>query len=369
MTDFEVPYFDLAASHLPLREELIAAVSRVLDHGHFILGPEVEELEGKLASLVGVHGVVGVGNGTDALRFALRQLGIGQGDDVLTVSHSFAATASAIVLEGARPVFVDVDDHTMLMDTGDLERARTPATRAVMVVHLNGQPCELGAVLDFCRQHDLALVEDCAQAIGTHDRGRHVGSTGIGCFSLHPLKVLGGYGDGGFVCARDEEELEALRRMRNLGLVARGSCGEVSENSRLDCLHAAMLLPQFARLEASLARRRELARAYREALAGLVRLQPDDGPGDVTTYCAFVVRHPARDELVEGLARRGVSAKVHYPFGIHQQPAFRDLHTRPLPVTEKVVDEILSLPIGLHVDDRRRDKVIAAVRAAVEEIA
>jgi dTDP-4-amino-4,6-dideoxygalactose transaminase len=367
-----IPYVDLAALHAPLRDELLAAVGRVLDHGQFILGPEVAELEGRLAERLEVPAVVGVANGTDALILALELRGIGPGDEVITVSHSFVATGSAILRAGARPVFVDLSEATMLMDPAAVEAAVTPRTRAVMPVHLNGQPCDLPAIAAVCRQHGLALIEDCAQAFGAragaHSGGSPVGRLDLGWFSLHPLKVLPGYGDGGFIACASPADAERLRRLRNLGLIDRDHCGTVSGNSRLDTVQAAMLLVALDRFDDWVERRRAHATVYRQALAGVVRLPPEEAPGERITYSAFVVRHPERDRLAALLRERGVDAKAHYPLAIHQQPAFEGGNWPPLPVTERVVSEILSLPVHAALGDDDVRRVAEAVRSAAGEL-
>jgi len=365
----EIPYVDLAAQHAPLKERILEAVARVLDHGHFILGPEVAELEARLAARLGVPHVIGVANGTDALVLALKARGVGPGDEVLTVSHSFVATASAICLAGARPVFVDVDARSMQIDPDGLDAALTRRTRAVVPVHLNGSPCDLGRVADFCRRHGLALVEDCAQALGVRAAGETVGTRDLGCFSLHPLKALSACGDAGFVAARSADDAARLRRLRNLGLADRDHCAEVSGNHRLDTLQAAILLVKLEHLDAWIAARRRHAAAYRDAFAGRLTLPPEEAEGDFAIYSAFVVRHRRRDRLAELLAARGVDAKAHYPLAIHQQAAFAGFPHRPLPVTEKVVDEILSLPVSAELTEAGRERVIAAVYQALDEAA
>lgn len=360
-----VPYVDLAAQHAELREELLQAVGRVVDHGGYILGPEVGELECALAGRLGVSEVVGVNSGTDALVLALRDAGVGAGDEVITVSHTFFATASAIRMRGATPVLVDVEDETMLMDPDAVQAAITPRTRAVVPVHLGGFAADLTRLSALCAEHDLALVEDAAQSLGATHAGRSVGSWGRGAFSLHPLKVLSAVGDAGFVAL--PERSERVRRWRNLGLGGRGVCAEVSGNSRLDTLHAAVLLVKLRRLDAWIAARRAHAAAYREALAGLVRLPPAEGD-DVAVYSTFVIRHPARDALLDALQRRGIDAKVHYPTPVHRQPAFEDCPRGPLDVTERVVREIISLPVVPEIGLDGREAVIAGVQDAVQEV-
>lgn len=361
----KVPYVDLISAHEPMTDELLAAVRRVIEHGWFILGPEVRELEEKLAALIGAHAVIGVSNGTDALKLALRHLGVGPGDEVVVPSHSYMATASCVALVGARPVFADVDPATMQIDPGDIEATIGPKTRAVIAVHLNGQPCDIDRIAAVCEARGIPLVEDCAQAIGVRRADRHVGTRGIGCYSMHPLKNLSALGDAGFICARDEAEAEHLRKLRNQGLRDRDHCEEISDNARLDTIHAAMLLAKLPHLPASLDARRRHANAYREALAGLVTLPPADGEGDRSTYSAFVVRHPERDLIRSALKAAGVDAKVHYPLGAHQQPAFAAWAVRPLPHTERVVAEILSLPVHAQMSDEQREHVCATIRSVL----
>lgn len=361
-----VPYVDLAAQAAPLREELLAAADRVFTHGKYILGPEVEELEARLADRLGVRHVVGVNSGTDALLLGLRLAGIGPGDEVVTVSHSFFATATAVRLLGARPVFVDVDPETMLLDPALLAAAVTPRTRAVMPVHLNGHPCALDEIAAFCERRGLALVEDCAQSLGARFAGRATGAWGIGCFSLHPLKVLSACGDAGFVAVASEEAAARLRRLRNIGLRDRDHCVEVSGNSRLDTLQAALLLVKLAHLDDYVAARRAHVAAYRSGLAGQVRLPPAEDARHEAIWSAFVVRHPQRDRLRDALAAAGIETKIHYPVPIHRQEAFADLAPfPPLPVTEHTVATMLSLPVTPELAVADRGRVISAVQEAV----
>ena len=358
----KVPYVDLAGQHQALRGELLDAVGRVLDHGQFILGPEVEALETQLSAYLGAEQVVSVSSGSDALLLALRLCEIGEGDEVITVSHSFVATASAIMLAGATPVFVDIDESSMVMDPAKLEAARTPRTRAVLPVHLNGTLCDMASIQAFCERHGLALIEDAAQALGACISGRFAGTFGIGAFSLHPLKVLGACGDAGFVALRNDDAASKLRRMRNVGLRDRDHCEIVAGNSRLDALQAAILKVKLQHLDDWLTVRRGHADAYREALDGRVLLPPEG------SYSAFVIRHPDRDALLAALRQRGIDAKVHYPLAIHQQPAFAHLPRPPLPVTERVVGEIVSLPVSAELGVGGRRDVIEAVDESLAEI-
>lgn len=364
----KIPYVDLAAQNRPLKDAILEAVGRVLDHGRLVNGPEVRALEERLEEILEGGHVVGVASGTAALVLALRVHGIGPGHEVVVPSHSFVATASAVVLTGATPVFADVDEETMVLDPASVARAVGPKTRAVIPVHLNGFPADLDALGRLCEERDLVLVEDCAQALGARFRGRPVGSFGIGCFSLHPLKVLGAAGDAGFVRVGDEALAGELRRLRNLGLADRDHLSAVSGNERLDTVQAAILGVKLARLDAWLAARRAHAMAYRRALEGLVRLPPAV-PGHEPSHSVFCVRHEQRDALVEGLRARGVDAKVHYPVPIHRQPPFVTDPPVELPVTDKVVSEIVSLPASPELDPGGRAAVITAVRETCEAIA
>ena len=362
-----VPYVDLAKQHAVVKRSILDAIAGVLDHGQFILGPEVGAFESAIAGKLQVRHAVGVASGTDAIVLALKALGIGPGDEVITVSHSFVATATAVCLAGARPVFVDVEDESMLLDPACLASAVGPRSRAVLAVHLNGFPCDMEPIESFCREHGLALVEDCAQALGALWRGRPVGSFGLGCFSLHPLKTLSGCGDGGFVTTGDEEVAARLRQLRNLGLRDRDHCDSIAGNSRLDTLQAAILLAKLPHLDEWIAARRARAQRYREALAGRFRL-PQPEQESFATYAAFVVRHPRRDLLRERLAARGIDARVHYPVAIHQQPAFSSIPRPALPVTERIVGEILSLPVSAELEPSDQERVIDAALGAIGEV-
>ena len=355
-----VPYVDLPAQHAPLEEELLEAVRRVLRHGGFILGPEVEELEELLAQRLGVAHVVTVASGTDALTLAMRTRGIGEGDEVLVPSHSFLASAHAVRLVGAEPVFVDIEAERMLLDPERLEGALTPRTRAVMPVHLGGHPCDMDAVVPFCRNHGLKLVEDCAQAMGTRWRGRSVGTFGVGCFSLHPLKTLSAPGDAGFIATDDGETVERLRRMRNFGLLDRDHTAFVSGHSRLDTVHAAMLLVKLGHLDRWLESRRVHAAAYTEALGERYRLigVPEEAEPSWSTY---VVRHPERDRVLEALRVWGFDVKVHYPVPIHRQEPYLDTGPWDLPETERGVGEMMSLPVTPELSARDRDALVEAL--------
>ncbi|MFB6264779.1 MAG: DegT/DnrJ/EryC1/StrS family aminotransferase, partial [Bradymonadaceae bacterium] len=256
----------------------------------------------------------------------------------------------------------------MMMDPERLEAAVTDRTRAVVPVHLNGFPCDLDAIRAICRRHDLDLIEDCAQAIGTHHRGEPVGRTDLGAFSLHPLKVLSACGDAGFVTAQTDEEARKLRELRNNGHESRDRVRWISRNSRLDTLQAAILLVKIDHLEDWIEARRRHARAYREALPDELVMPPEETDGDRSIYSMFVVRHPQRDALHRRLRQRGIDVKIHYPLGIHQQEPFQRFAPPELPVTERVVSRILSLPVSPELQADQRDRIVAALTEELESL-
>lgn len=356
-----VPYVDLVKQNDALRPRILDAVDQVLRHGQFINGPELSELEQKLAERLGVRDVVGVASGTAALTLAIRALGIGPGDEVVTVAHSYVATASSIALLGATPVFVDIDPGTGLMDPEQLAGAVSARTRAVIPVHLGGVPCSMEPIEKFCTEHGLHLIEDCAQAIGATYQGRSVGSFGTGCFSLHPLKTFSACGDAGFITTNDPDRAALLRRLRSLGHRDRDRVDVVSENARLDTLQAAILLAKLPQLDAWISSRRRHAAAYEAELGSLLELTGiPEGANPV--FSAFVIRHDERDALIAHLASKGFDAKVHYPIPIHRQRAFERMPAPPLPHTEALVRRIVSLPVSPELDDADRDRLIGILR-------
>jgi len=364
-----VAYVDVAGQHREIEAELLRAIARVIDHGGFILGDEVRQFEEKFAALCGVRHAIAVNSGTDALILALRALGIGPGDQVITAPNSFIATASSIAVVGARPVFADVGEDYNL-DPQAFERAITPRTRAVLPVHLTGRPADMTAVLDIAHAHGLFVVEDCAQAVLAEHRGRRVGSFGnIGCFSLHPLKTLSACGDGGVLTTNDPEIRDQLRVTRNLGLRARDDCVMWSSHSRLDTMQAAVLLVKLNHLERWTEARRSHARRYQAALADVSHVQtPTDRSYERSAYHTFVVQASRRDALKAYLRGRGVETAVHYPVPIHLQAAASSLGYGPgnFPVTERQAGRILSLPVYPELSGDDIDYVAGAVRTFYE---
>lgn len=345
-TDFSVPYIDLISQHAEIENELLQSVAAVLKHGQFILGHEVREFEEQFAAYCGTHYAVGVANGTDALMLALKASGIVPGDEVITAPNSFLASASAIALIGAIPVFIDVrDDFNLNSDL--LEEAITPKTKAILPVHLTGRPADMHPILAIAEKHGLSVIEDAAQAVGAKYHGQRVGSFGIaGCFSLHPLKNLNAFGDGGIITTNDESVYRYLLKARNHGLKDRDECEFWSLNSRLDTIQAAMLLIKLRYLDAWTDKRRVNAEFYRKHLSHLVQM-PEEKPFEYCVYQTFVIQANQRDELQKYLAQQGIDTKIHYPIPIHLQESARSLGYKRgyFPVTERLSQRILSLPV------------------------
>lgn len=357
------------ADYLASKDAIDAAIQGVLGRGRYILGPEVEAFEREFAAFVGVPHAMGVGNGTDALVLALRALGVGPGDVVVTVSHTAVATVAAIELVGARPLLVDVDPETCTMSPGHLaatlEAWAGPRPKAVVVVHLYGHPADMPAITEVARRHGMAVVEDCAQGHGARWGGRAAGTWGdVAAFSFYPTKNLGAIGDGGAVVTGDAGLATRVRRLREYGWRERYISDEPGLNSRLDELQAAILRVKCRRLEADNARRRQLGARYAAGLAGLPLRVPSTRPGADHVFHQYVVRTPARDGLRAFLASRGFPTAVHYPRPVHLQPAYLgrvDLGVGGLGETERAAAEVLSLPMHPHLLDEDVDHVVRLV--------
>jgi dTDP-4-amino-4,6-dideoxygalactose transaminase len=339
------------------------AIGRVLDHSRFVLGPEVAEFEQQFAAYCGTRYAVGVDSGTSALYLALKALGIGEGDEVITVPNSFLASASSIALTGARPVFVDVRDDYNL-DPYLLEAAITPRTRAVIPVHLTGRPADMFPVLEICESKGLHVVEDCAQAVGARYQGQRIGSFGtVGCFSLHPLKNLNAVGDAGVVVTNNDCIFNYLVKARNHGLRNRDECEFWSHNCRLDTIHAAILLVKLKYLDQWTLERRCIADFYRGHLSDLVQT-PHDKPCEFAVYQTFIVQTDRRKDLAQCLRERGIEVLIHNPIPIHLQEAARYLGYKPgdFPVTERQAQRVLSLPIFPNLTREQQDHVVNTIR-------
>jgi dTDP-4-amino-4,6-dideoxygalactose transaminase len=370
-----IPFNDLRAAYLALQEEIDAAVAAALDSGWYILGRQTAAFEAEFAAYTGTAGCVGVNSGTDALALALRACGIAPGDEVITVAHTAVATVAAIRAAGAVPVLVDIDPLTYTMDPAALEEAITPATRAVIPVHLYGHAADLAAIEAITRRHALYLIEDCAQAHGASLDGRPLGSFGnLAAFSFYPTKNLGALGDGGAVVGNDPALLDRVRLLREYGWTpaARYVSQVEGINSRLDEMQAAILRVKLRHLDEQNAARRALAAAYDDLLPPAVA-RPTVRAGATHVYHLYVVRVPHRDAVRSTLEAMGIGTAIHYPVPVHHQPAYSPdvVRSGPLPVTERIAGEILSLPMypllaadaAAHVADALA-KALATIPAA-----
>ncbi|MFN8637144.1 MAG: DegT/DnrJ/EryC1/StrS family aminotransferase [Chloroflexota bacterium] len=369
-TTRSVPFVDIGGQHAPIKAELLAAMERVIDGGMYVLGEEVAEIERRFAALCGVRYAVGLNSGTDALVLALRALGIGPGDEVITAANSFVSSAGCAAMLGARPVLADVGEDFNL-DPAALERAITPRTRAIIPVHLTGRPAQMDEIVALARAHGIAVVEDAAQAVTAEYRGRRVGSIGVaGCFSLHPLKTLSAIGDGGLLTTDDPGLYEELMVLRNIGLESRDNARAWSGNSRLDTIQAAALLVKLKYLDEWTEGRRANARLYRELLAGIPQVQPpDELPHERSVYQVFKIQADDRDALQQYLKERGIGTAVHYPLPIHLQTVGATLGyaAGDFPVAERQADRILSLPVYHTLDPDDVAYVASTIRAFYQE--
>jgi dTDP-4-amino-4,6-dideoxygalactose transaminase len=361
-----VPHLDLARQYHTLAAELRAAVQDVLPRGKYTLGPQLAAFEQEFAAYSDCRFGVGVASGTAALHLALLALDIGPGDEVITACNTYTSTAFAISHAGAQPVFVDVERDTFNMDLDRVAEKITPRTRAVIPVHLYGQPVEMDALADLARRHDLALVEDASHAHGALYRGGKAGSLGrIGCFSLYPTKVLGAYGDAGIVTTNDARAYERIRQLRYLGQQVQHLHEVIGYQERLDELQAAMLRVKLRHLDRWLARRHELARLYDERLAPLGLIPPRVAPDRTHSYYMYTVRVPdgRRDALREWLAAREIGTLVVYPRLVPFQPAYASLGHRPgdFPVAESLLSELLCLPFFPELTGAEFEAVVAAI--------
>ena len=372
-TPAPVPYLDLSAEFRELEPEWHRALAEVGSRGAFILGPNTQAFEQEAAAYIGAPHAVGVANGTDALVLALRALGIGPGDEVITTPFTFFASAESISTVGATPVFADIDAHSFNLDPASVAERITPRTRALMPVHIFGHPCDMSTLGLLAREHDLLVVEDLAQAFGAEWDGRRVGSLGDASgTSFYPTKVLGGYGDGGMLFCHDATVEARVRHLRNHGATAPFVHDVVGCNSRLDEVQAALLRLKLTRLEQAVAGRRAVAAAYTERLSGLDGVvPPPDADGGRHAWNLYTVRIPGgrRDAVRAHLGANGVPTSQCYPQGLHLQAVYADLGYRPgdLPVIERACTETLSLPIFPTLGDDQVDRVCAVLREALQQ--
>ena len=364
-----LPLVDLNRQHANLKPEIDEAIARVFESSDFILGGEARGFEAEFAALCETKYAIACGNGTDALELALWAVGVKKGDEVITVTHTFAATAEAIIRAGGVPVYVDVAPDTLLMDIDLVEKAITPRTKAIVPVHLYGSCVDMVALMELARGRGLKVVEDAAQAHGARIGGKRAGSFGdAATFSFYPGKNLGAVGDAGAVVTSDPEVADLVARARDHGRTAKYEHGFVGRNSRMDGLQAAILRVKLRYLEGWNQRRRELAARYRFMLEDLPQVRPVATHEGEPIYHLLVVECDKRDAVRERLDAAGIATGIHYPIPLHLQPAFAESPPLSLPVAEKAAGRILSLPMFPEMADGDVDRVVAALSDAVHAL-
>jgi len=357
-----IPFLDLRAGYLTLQTEIDAAVSRVLDSGWYILGPEVDAFETEFAAYCGANHCLGVANGLDALILSLRALNVGAGDEVLVPSNTFIATWLAVSAVGATPIPVEPDPQTYNIDPSLLAGALSSKTKAIIAVHLYGQPADLDPILAFAKEHGLKVVEDAAQSHGATYKGKRIGAhSDVACWSFYPGKNLGAMGDGGAITTNDANLAERISTLRNYGSSKKYVNDEKGVNSRLDPLQAAILSVKLKHLDDWTDVRRSLAGRYCDALAGVTLPHVPNWAEPV--WHLFVIQHPKRDILLEKLQEEGISAMIHYPIPPHMQTAYTSsgYQENAFPIAERLANTMLSLPIGPHMPGEDQNRIIDAV--------
>jgi dTDP-4-amino-4,6-dideoxygalactose transaminase len=362
-----IPFVDLKAQYQTIKVEIDSAVERIISNTAFIGGEDLKQFDKEFAAYCEAKACVSVGNGTDALYIALRALGIGAGDEVITVAHTFIATSEAITQVGAKAVFVEIEPDTMLMSPDAVVAAITPKTKAIITVQLYGQPCDMDRMMAIAKEHNLKVIEDAAQAHGASWNGRRVGSLGdVACFSFYPGKNLGAYGDGGAIVSNDEDLIKRAKMIANHGRLEKYTHEIEGVNSRLDGLQAAILRVKLPYLDKWNAERQRVAARYLDKLKDsdaviLPTIRPEANP----VWHLFVVRVKNRDAFQAYLKEQGISTGVHYPVPLHRQQAYEhfQMPIGSLPITEKVASEIVSLPIYPELTDSMVDDVVRAVLA------
>ena len=363
----EIPLVDLKAQYATIRDEVRKAIDEVLESMQLTIGPNVRAFDEEFARYIGAKHAVGVGSGTDALQLAIRACGVSSGDEVITVSFTFFATVEAILYANARPILVEIDEETMLMDTSAVAAAITPRTKAIIPVHLYGRTVDLRPLRQIAQDRNITIIEDAAQAHGALlDDGKKAGAGGrVNCFSFYCSKNLGAYGEAGSITTNDEKLADDLRALREHGQSTRYYHPIVGYNARLDEIQAAILRIKLRRLDDWNARRQAIAARYNRQLAGLEVITPEIPSGGRHVFYCYTIRVPGgrRDALRAYLAERGIGTQIHYPVPIHMQEAAQFLGYRKgdLPVTEKVAGEVLSLPMFAELNDAQIDRVATSV--------
>jgi dTDP-4-amino-4,6-dideoxygalactose transaminase len=368
----QVPGLELRSAYRKQKAEIDTAILGLLESGLYIGGPVLARFEENFAKYCGAAHCVGVGNGLDALHLAIRALGIGTGDEIITASNSFIATLLAITISGATPVLVEPDPQTFTIDPNRIESAITPRTRAILPTHLYGHPADLDPLLEICRRRDIRLIEDAAQAHGARYKERRIGAHGdIVCWSFYPTKNLGALGDGGAITTHDAALAENVRMLGNYGQSERYHNLVQGVNSRLDPIQAAILSVRLQNLDASNDRRRTIATRYSEGLSGTGLALPSVQPWAEHVWHQYVVLSPTRDSFQAQLHTEGVETLIHYPVPPHLQPAYAGLGLRrgTFPIAERLSEQCLSLPMWPDLTDETVEQIIQAVRSAAQKCA
>jgi dTDP-4-amino-4,6-dideoxygalactose transaminase len=340
-----IPFVNFEREYVEIGEEVSQAIQRVLRSGWFILGEEVEKFEEEFSKYVGTRFGIGVNSGSDALYLAVKALGISNGDEVITVSHTMISTVDAITRNGAKPIFADIKPETYLLDVSKIETKISDRTRAIIPVHLYGHPCDMDPLMEIADKHNLYVIEDACQAHGAEYLNRKVGSIGdIGCFSFYPTKNLGAYGDGGMLVTNSEELADKLRKMRNYGQSKKYYHDSLGVNSRLDEIQAAVLRTKLRHLDEWNGKRKKLAKLYNELLDNTNVITPLEKEYAKHVYHLYVISHKQRDKLQRYLLENEIQTLIHYPIPVHMQKAY--MRPDKLPTTEKICKEILSLPMN-----------------------
>lgn len=361
----KVPLLDLKRQYQTIKPELDSALMNVLAHAQFILGPEVKQFEEQAAAFCGVKHAIGVASGTDALLLALRACGVGPGDEVITTTFSFFASAGVISRLGATPVFADIDPKTYNVTAGQIAKKISSKTKAIMPVHLYGQMADMDAIMELAQSKRIPVVEDAAQAIGAKYKGKKAGTLGrFGCFSFFPSKNLGGLGDGGMVTCQTDEDAELIRKLRVHGSKPKYYHSIIGYNSRLDTLQAAGLAVKLKHLDNWTEGRRKKAARYNQLLAGLPVETPFEAETNYHIYHQYTIAALKRDELRKFLAEREIGTEIYYPLPLHQQECYAALGYKKgsLPLAEKRAAQVLSLPIFPELTDAEQDFVAASIR-------
>lgn len=365
-----IPILDSKRQYAKIGSEVEKAVCEVLRSGSYILGNNCKSLESELAQYIGCKYTVGLNSGTDALHLALRALDIGAGDEVITVAFTFVATTEAIGIVGAKPVFVDIDPDTFNLDASKLESAITSHTKAIIPVHLYGQPCDMDKIMDVAKRHNLHVIEDCCQAIGAKYKGKMVGTFGdFGCLSFYPTKNLGGMGDGGMIMTNDEKLRDRVVALRNHGGAIRYHHDEIGVNSRLDEIQAAILRVKLNYIDEWNSQRRSHAYRYNELFAGCSDIQtPKELDNTYCVYHQYTVKIPNRDEVHKMLQERGIGAMLYYPIPLHLQKVHEYLGVGrgSLPVSEKNTELVISLPMFPELTDEEQIQVASTLKECIE---